>query len=86
MADGSVIDDQHIREMCMPGSTENTTGGPGPEEILPLAEIERRYLTQVLRQYQGDRKSLARKLGISERTLFRKLKSLHIAPESELDL
>jgi DNA-binding NtrC family response regulator len=47
--------------------------------------MERRYLSQVLGQYQGDRKSLARRLGVSERTLFRKLKTLHISPETEAD-
>jgi two-component system response regulator HydG len=46
------------------------------EEILPLDEIERRYLIQVISKYSGDRDSLADKLGISKRTLFRKLQNL----------
>jgi transcriptional regulator with PAS, ATPase and Fis domain len=45
-------------------------------EILPLEEIERRYLAQVMSTFQGDRDSLADKLGISKRTLFRKLQNL----------
>ena len=48
----------------------------GSGEILPLEEIERRYLIQVMSRFQGDRDSLAEKLGVSKRTLFRKLQNL----------
>jgi DNA-binding NtrC family response regulator len=41
--------------------------------ILPLDEAERRYVRQALEQLGGDRKELSRRLGISERTLYRKL-------------
>jgi len=82
MSDGGIIEDQHIWEVCRTGVAQSAGGAPELEEILPLAEMERRYLTQVLQQFRGDRKSLARKLGISERTLFRKLQSLHVAPEA----
>ncbi len=41
-----------------------------------LAEVESDYLRQVAASWQGDRKSLAEKLGISERALYRKLASL----------
>ncbi|MBE9563892.1 MAG: sigma-54-dependent Fis family transcriptional regulator [Proteobacteria bacterium] len=44
--------------------------------ILPLEEIERRYLAQVVSNFSGDRDKLASKLGISKRTLFRKLQNL----------
>ncbi len=45
-------------------------------KILPLEEIERSYLVQVVSSFSGDRDELARKLGISKRTLFRKLQNL----------
>lgn len=45
-------------------------------EILPLAEIERRYLARVSSEQTGDRSALAAALGISIRTLYRKLGSL----------
>jgi two-component system response regulator HydG len=48
------------------------------EEVLPLEEIERRYLVQVISKFKGDRDSLADKLGISKRTLFRKLQQLRV--------
>lgn len=46
------------------------------EEILPLETVEKNYLQYVLARYQGDKRSLARHLGLSERTLYRKLKSV----------
>ena len=49
---------------------------PENGEILPLEEIERRYLAQVMSTFNGDRDSLADKLGISKRTLFRKLRNV----------
>ena len=49
---------------------------PADEQILTLAEAERRYLRSALDRHNGDRRSLARHLGISERTLFRKLSTL----------
>lgn len=46
------------------------------DEILPLAEMERLYLYSAANRFKGDRKSLAKKLGISESTLYRKLNGL----------
>jgi DNA-binding NtrC family response regulator len=43
---------------------------------LPLADVERRHIEQVLRQCGGHRAEAARVLGISERTLYRKLEDL----------
>jgi transcriptional regulator with PAS, ATPase and Fis domain len=47
------------------------TGAAG--DIVPLDEAERHYVRQALARLGGDRKELARRLGISERTLYRKL-------------
>ena len=41
--------------------------------IVPLEEAEQHYLQWAATNYQGDRKALAKTLGISERTLYRKL-------------
>ena len=49
------------------------------DEALPLDELERRYLDWVMRKFDGDRKSLAARLKVGTRTLYRKLKS--IAPK-----
>jgi len=67
MADGDVLSLDDDLEFARP---------PAPraqEPILPLDDAERRYVRQALTQLGGDRKELARRLGISERTLYRKL-------------
>jgi DNA-binding NtrC family response regulator len=45
-------------------------------EVSTLREMEKRYLRSLKATYKGDNKSLARLLGISERTLYRKLDAL----------
>lgn len=53
--------------------TQVFIGGDDPEELVSLAEIERRYILHVL-QTVGDNKSLAaRILGLDRKTLYRKL-------------
>ena len=42
--------------------------------ILPLEEMERRYIQQVLEQLEGNRTLAARLLGVDRKTLYRKLK------------
>ena len=51
---------------------------PGPAEPadLTLAELERRQIEAVMRRCDGHRAEAARLLGLSERTLYRKLQSL----------
>ena len=56
---------------------------PDSGDILPLEEVERRYLIQVMSRFQGDRDSLADKLGVSKRTLFRKLQNLRASQHSD---
>jgi transcriptional regulator with PAS, ATPase and Fis domain len=77
LADGDLIDLAHI--------TDDIPGFGHPKEleeahtedaIMPLAEVERDYLARVASEYCGDRDSLAEALGISKRTLYRKLGNL----------
>jgi two-component system response regulator HydG len=42
-------------------------------EVVPLEEAERRYLRWAESAFEGSKKELAQRLGISERTLYRKL-------------
>jgi len=67
MADGDVLSLDDDFELCC--ATAQRSEAP----ILPLDEAERRYVRQALEQLGGDRKELSRRLGISERTLYRKL-------------
>lgn len=48
-------------------------GGFSADAIIPLKSLEQRYLAWVAKTFAGDRKALAAQLGVSTRTLFRKL-------------
>ncbi len=48
------------------------------EESLSLEEMEKEYIKKALKKYNGRRKDAARELGISERTLYRKIKQYNI--------
>src|SRR6185312_6940858 len=47
---------------------------PQAHGILPLAEMEKRAITQAIEQLHGDKLEAARRLGIGKTTLYRKLK------------
>jgi two-component system response regulator HydG len=77
LTDDDVILPQHLPAgVCHsePGSSDKPL--LDSDEILPLDEIERRYLARMVAPFRGDRDSLAGRLGISKRTLFRKLQDL----------
>jgi transcriptional regulator with PAS, ATPase and Fis domain len=76
MADGDTILPQHLApEMqCSPSFQQSLSSTS--DAIIPLEEMERRYLQEIVQRYHGDNRSLSRQLGISERTLYRKLNQL----------
>jgi transcriptional regulator with PAS, ATPase and Fis domain len=75
MVDGNTIQPQHLYLDTM-RSVKKEVAESGPfEEIAPLENLEQRYLTWAAKNFQGDRKALAEHLGISERTLYRKLRN-----------
>lgn len=49
-------------------------GGTDPEELLPLEEIERRYILHVMDSVDGNKSTAARILSLDRKTLYRKLK------------
>ena len=49
-------------------------------DIRPLADVEREYITSVLRAVGGNRSQAARTLGIGEATLYRKIKQFGDGP------
>jgi len=74
LADDDEILPEHLPEEL----AEPLPAGRGAEdaataEIVPLDEAERRYVRWALAQLDGDKSALARLLGVSERTLYRKL-------------
>jgi transcriptional regulator with PAS, ATPase and Fis domain len=70
MADGDTLLEEHLPPELVSASM---AGMPGVDDIVPLETAELRYLQWALAHHGGDRKSLAEQLGISERTLYRKL-------------
>jgi len=48
------------------------------EESLSLEKKEKDYIRKALEKYKGRRKEAARELGISERTLYRKIKDYNL--------
>jgi DNA-binding NtrC family response regulator len=57
---------------------EDFSHGEIIEESLSLADKENEMIKKALKKHQGKRKSAARELGISERTLYRKIKEYNI--------
>ena len=48
------------------------------EESLSLAQREKEFIIKALEKHRGRRKNAAQELGISERTLYRKIKEYNI--------
>ncbi|MEZ4235257.1 MAG: sigma-54-dependent Fis family transcriptional regulator [Myxococcota bacterium] len=74
LADGDVIEAPHVAARTSAAAPQPAPTGPvPPDAIVSLEEAERRYIAWAAAQPGLDRKTLADKLGISERTLYRKL-------------
>lgn len=81
--DVSRFDSDDLRGQTLGREADEDTGAVGseddasePEELPTLEEAERNLITQALKQFDGNRRQTARALGISERTLYRKLKDI----------
>jgi DNA-binding NtrC family response regulator len=53
---------------------------PDENELVPLAELERRAILQALRETEGDKLAAAQLLGIGKTTLYRKLREYATGP------
>ncbi len=73
-----LTDGEVIRPEALPADLTPRPQGAAAdaeEAILPLDQVEHRYVRWALERVNGDKKRLARLLGISERTLYRKLEA-----------
>ena len=73
MCDGEVIEPAHL--FLEEGDTAQLVQPTGTKSAALLPELERRTLATAFAAHRGSRKALAAKLGLSERTLYRKLKA-----------
>ncbi|MBF0434141.1 MAG: sigma 54-interacting transcriptional regulator [Magnetococcales bacterium] len=84
LAENKPIDIKHLPQVCqiMP-SASNSEEENLDDTILSLKEVERRYIKRVLTRNQEDRRVLAEKLGVSERTLYRKIEEANLGGTGE---
>ena len=54
-------------------------GGPDPAELVPMEELERRYIRHVMHAVDDNKTSAARILGMDRKTLYRKLQQYDVA-------
>lgn len=79
LADGGVIQPEHFPlAAAVPVDTDRAE-----EDIQSLEVMERRYLVRALARLGGDKDALAQRLGISRRTINRKLQAVHGADAEE---
>ncbi|MBF0346158.1 MAG: sigma 54-interacting transcriptional regulator [Magnetococcales bacterium] len=76
LAENEPIDVKHLPEIFHGASTDNEIDDLPEGTVVSLKEAERRYIKQVLERNHGDRRCLADQLGISERTLYRKIEEI----------
>ena len=74
LADDNVLQAEHFPDPASSGTDTTAPDSPLPDTIRPLQEVEHRYLRWAAERAGGDRAELAQRLGMSERTLYRKLR------------
>jgi DNA-binding NtrC family response regulator len=83
LADGNLILPEHLPPECQASVNGQTVPTPFPEGLVSLELAEARYLRCAATRFQGEKKKLADRLGVSERTLYRKLSELGLTSPNE---
>jgi DNA-binding NtrC family response regulator len=83
LADGNLILPKHLPPECQASANGQTVPTPFPEGLVSLELAEARYLRWAATRFQGEKKKLADRLGVSERTLYRKLSELGLTSPNE---
>jgi DNA-binding NtrC family response regulator len=76
LCDGDKITADHLQPLLTGGVNSDRSSGPPHAEMMTLEEAEARYLRWATTEFSGTNRDLARELGITERTLYRKLRQL----------
>jgi two-component system response regulator AtoC len=87
-ADGSYLDANDVRRAVGQFEAwsspmevdpeEEPSFSTGRDDLTPNPEAERRYIRELLHRYHGHRRHVAEALGMSERTLYRRLKQYRL--------
>jgi len=80
MMTGDVIEMQHLPVQLQQQEEVELVTPTLPQHLPTLAELEARYITQVLQHSGGQLSAAARVLGIHRNTLARKLREYHLIP------
>lgn len=82
LCDGERVESAHVRQAlaAQPDTAPREAPSGDKREPQTLAGLERTELLAALREHRGSRAQLAARLGISERSLYRKLKALTASP------
>jgi len=75
LAGSGTILPEHLPDEVL-AATRNGAAEARPNEIVKLDEAERRYLRWALATFPGEKRELSRRLGLSERTFYRKIQNL----------
>ena len=65
-----------ITERCLPRDLQEAADGGG--QALTLGSVERQHILKLLEAYGGNRQQAAEALGISRKTLYRRLRQYNI--------
>ncbi len=77
LADGEFIHREHLPSACTEQTPSQAASASLPfEQVMTLEEMEKRYLRWALERLPPSRREQAHALGVSERTLFRKIENL----------
>jgi len=72
-ADGKIILPEHLPSACLTGNEVSRPRLSFEGDVVPLSDVEALYIGWAASRTGGSQRALARRLGVSERTLYRKL-------------
>jgi transcriptional regulator with PAS, ATPase and Fis domain len=76
MTDGNTLAARHLPPECGCHESEDNHREMQTNTMRTLEQVEAQYLRKTVAEFDGDKRELAKQLGISERTLYRKLNQL----------
>ncbi len=72
------LEDEPIQIHPVQSTSRSNNPNNGADEALSLEEREKQYILRALEKHQGNRRAASKELGISERTMYRKIKDYNL--------